>query len=256
MVLAVHPSLSAQTVKDLIAVIKANPGKYSYASGGTWSPGHLVGEQLRLSLGVDLVHVPFNSGGLAIGSTVGGHTPISIVAPAPTVPQVQEGRLRALGVWGASRVGYKISPNGSVYSMSDSDPVRTFSYLATELDHLGLGYLHLTEPIAGPVAVPADVPRALPVLRKMFKGTLIANGGYDARSGNAAIAQGKPISSRSACRSWPIRTLRSVISNVRRSTRRIPRRSMPAKRRATSIIPHLLKSRSFRDDVDHLHHRG
>jgi len=96
-----------------------------------------------------------------------------------------------IGVWGASRVGYKISPNGSVYSMSDSDPIRTFSYLATELDHLGLGYLHLTEPIAGPVAVPADVPRALPVLRKMFKGTLIANGGYDARSGHAAIAQGE-----------------------------------------------------------------
>src|SRR5260221_9287286 len=96
-----------------------------------------------------------------------------------------------VGVWGASRVGYKISPNGSVYSMSDSDPIRTFSYLATELDNLGLGYLHVTEPIAGPMALPVDVPRALPVLRKMFKGTLIANGGYDARSGDAAIAQGE-----------------------------------------------------------------
>jgi N-ethylmaleimide reductase len=94
-------------------------------------------------------------------------------------------------VWGASRVGYKISPNGSVHSMSDSDPIWTFSYLANELDHRGLGYLHVTEPIAGPWAVPADVPRALPVLRKIFKGTLIANGGYDAHSGNAAIAQGE-----------------------------------------------------------------
>ena len=97
----------------------------------------------------------------------------------------------AIGVWGASRVGYKISPNGSVYSMSDSDPIGTFSYLAAELGNLGLGYLHVTEPIAGPMALPADVPRALPVLRKMFNGTLIANGGYDARSGNAAIAQGE-----------------------------------------------------------------
>jgi N-ethylmaleimide reductase len=72
--------------------------------------------------------------------------------------------------------------------MSDSDPIRTFSCLATELDHLRLGYLHVSEAIAGPMAVPAEVTRALSVLRKMFRGTLIANGGYDARSGNAAIA--------------------------------------------------------------------
>jgi N-ethylmaleimide reductase len=96
-----------------------------------------------------------------------------------------------IGVWGASRVGYKISPTGSFNSMSDADPIRTFSFLATELAHLGLGYLHVTEPIAGPMAGPPDVTRALPVLRKMFNGTLIANGGYDAQSGNAAIAQGE-----------------------------------------------------------------
>src|SRR5262245_26115177 len=50
------------------ACIKANPGKYSYASPGTGTPGHLVGETFRLSLGLDLVHVPFNSAGLAVGS--------------------------------------------------------------------------------------------------------------------------------------------------------------------------------------------
>jgi N-ethylmaleimide reductase len=75
--------------------------------------------------------------------------------------------------------------------MSDSDPIRTFSYLAMELDRLGIGYLHVTEPVAGPAALPPNVPRALPVLRKIFKGTVIANGGYDARSGNAAIAHGE-----------------------------------------------------------------
>src|SRR5207249_2439421 len=53
---------------------------------------------------VDLVHVPFNSGGLAIGSTVGGHTQISIVAPAPTMPQVQDGKLRALAVMSKARL--------------------------------------------------------------------------------------------------------------------------------------------------------
>jgi N-ethylmaleimide reductase len=95
-----------------------------------------------------------------------------------------------IGVWGASRVGYKISPNGSMYSMSDSDPIATFSYLAEQLDLMGLGYLHVTDPIAGPDAAPR-VPPALSVLRTVFRGTLIANGGYDAGSGRAAIAQGK-----------------------------------------------------------------
>jgi tripartite-type tricarboxylate transporter receptor subunit TctC len=104
MVLAVHPSLPTNTVQDLVALAKANPSKYSFASGGVGSPGHLVGAQLHLSHGVDLVHVPFGSAGLAIGSTIGGHTPISIVAPVATVPQVKEGKLRALAVFGAARL--------------------------------------------------------------------------------------------------------------------------------------------------------
>jgi tripartite-type tricarboxylate transporter receptor subunit TctC len=104
MVLAVHPSLPADTLADLIVLIKANPGRYSYASGGTGSPGHLVGEQFRLTLGLDLVHVPFASAGLAINSAIGGHTPISIVAPVATVPQVREGKLRALAVMGKTRL--------------------------------------------------------------------------------------------------------------------------------------------------------
>jgi N-ethylmaleimide reductase len=94
-------------------------------------------------------------------------------------------------VWGASRVGYRVSPNGTMYAMSDSDPIGTFSYLATQLNHLGLGYLHVTEPIAGPAAISADVPQALPVLRKIFRGALIANGGYDVRSGHEAIENDK-----------------------------------------------------------------
>jgi tripartite-type tricarboxylate transporter receptor subunit TctC len=103
MVLTVHPSLAARTVKDLVALIKANPGKYNYASGGIGAPGHLLGEQLRLSFGLDLVHVPYNSAGLAVASTVAGHTPICIVAPAPVVPQVHDGKLRALAIMGNTR---------------------------------------------------------------------------------------------------------------------------------------------------------
>jgi tripartite-type tricarboxylate transporter receptor subunit TctC len=98
MIISIHPSLPAHTVQDLIALIKANPGKYSYASGGVGSPGHLVGEQFRVQLGLDLIHVPFQSAGLAVQSAMGNHTPICIVSPAPTVSQVADGKLRALAV--------------------------------------------------------------------------------------------------------------------------------------------------------------
>jgi N-ethylmaleimide reductase len=57
-----------------------------------------------------------------------------------------------IDVWGPARVGYKISPHFACYSMSDSNPIETFSYLSRELSRLGLLYLHITEPIAGPAA--------------------------------------------------------------------------------------------------------
>jgi tripartite-type tricarboxylate transporter receptor subunit TctC len=102
-VLTVNPSLPANTVKDLVALINTHPRKYSYGSGGPGTPGHLVGEQFRLSRGLDLVHVPFNSAGLAIGSAVAGHTSIAIAAPAPALSPVNEGKLRALAVTSKKR---------------------------------------------------------------------------------------------------------------------------------------------------------
>src|SRR6516165_98278 len=103
-VLSVHPSLPVRTVKDLVDLVKSSPGKYSFASPGTGTPGHLVGEDFRLSLGLDLVHVPFNSAGLAIGSTIAGHTLIAFTTTTPVVPQVKDGKLRALAVASKRRV--------------------------------------------------------------------------------------------------------------------------------------------------------
>jgi N-ethylmaleimide reductase len=96
-----------------------------------------------------------------------------------------------IGVWGAQRVGYKLSPYFAGYSMSDSNPIATFSHIAAELNKRGLLYLHLGEAVAGPMAAPAGTRRATPILRDIFGGTLIVNGGYDARSGQAAIARGE-----------------------------------------------------------------
>jgi N-ethylmaleimide reductase len=95
-----------------------------------------------------------------------------------------------VAVWGRDRVGYKVSPNSGFNSMSDSDPIATFSYFADELSRLGLLYLHATEGVAGLMAPPPGTILAAPVLRKRFKGTLILNGGYDAHSADAAIARG------------------------------------------------------------------
>lgn len=94
-------------------------------------------------------------------------------------------------VWGRRRVGYKLSPSFSGYSMSDSNPVETFSFIAAELSKRGLLYLHVTEPVAGPAALPTGTRRVTPILRETFEGALIVNGGYDAQSGHAAIARGE-----------------------------------------------------------------
>jgi tripartite-type tricarboxylate transporter receptor subunit TctC len=102
-VVAVHPSVPVKSLKELEAFIKASPGKHNYATGGLGTTPHLMGEQFRLQLGLDLVHVPFNSGGLAVGSAIAGHTPISFGALPPAAPLIKEGKLRALAVSGATR---------------------------------------------------------------------------------------------------------------------------------------------------------
>jgi tripartite-type tricarboxylate transporter receptor subunit TctC len=75
-VLTINLSVPARNLRDLIALIKSKPGKYNYASGGVGTQAHLLGEMLRLSLALDIVHVPFDGGGPEIASIVAGHTPI------------------------------------------------------------------------------------------------------------------------------------------------------------------------------------
>jgi tripartite-type tricarboxylate transporter receptor subunit TctC len=102
-VLGVHPSVPAHNVKDLVELIRATPGKFSYASPGTGTPPQLVGALFQHALKLDLVHVPFEGGGNAVLATVAGHTPISFGAAAPAVPLIKDGKLRALAVTGKER---------------------------------------------------------------------------------------------------------------------------------------------------------
>jgi tripartite-type tricarboxylate transporter receptor subunit TctC len=102
-VIVAHESLGAATINDLIALTKANPGKFSYSSAGTGTPAHLAGELFRASYGVDIIHVPFTGGGPAMNSTIGGHTPISFPALSTAAPSILGGKVRGLAVMSPKR---------------------------------------------------------------------------------------------------------------------------------------------------------
>jgi tripartite-type tricarboxylate transporter receptor subunit TctC len=99
----VNPSLPARDLKELVALIKANPGKYTYTSGGVGTQAHLLAEMLRLSQGLDIVHVPFNGAAPAIASAMAGHTPIAWATIASAKQALEAGQLRALAVASKTR---------------------------------------------------------------------------------------------------------------------------------------------------------
>ena len=103
-VASVHPSVPATTLQELIALVKSQPGRHSYASPGSGTPPHLVAEQLRLSLGLDLVHIPYSSAGQAIAATLGGQVPIVFSSTPPAIAHIVAGKLRGLAVTGSTRV--------------------------------------------------------------------------------------------------------------------------------------------------------
>ena len=96
LVLFVNASVPAATVKDFVALTKANPGKYSYASAGAGSPPHLAAELLKLKTGAMLLHVPYKGTGAALPDVVGGQIHMMLDGPPPFLPHVKAGRLKAL----------------------------------------------------------------------------------------------------------------------------------------------------------------
>jgi tripartite-type tricarboxylate transporter receptor subunit TctC len=102
-VLFVNPAVPAKSVGELIALIRSNPGKYSYAQPSTGSTPHLSGELFKLQYALDLVMVPFTDAALAVNSTLAGHTPIAFTALPPAIANIREGNLRGLAVTAAKR---------------------------------------------------------------------------------------------------------------------------------------------------------
>jgi tripartite-type tricarboxylate transporter receptor subunit TctC len=104
--LVVRPGIPAKTVQELIDLVRANPGKYSYASSGYGASPHLSAEWFKLLTKTDILHVPFTGSAPAQPALLGGHVDMMFDTMPTVWPLVQEGKLRALGVTTAERVPY------------------------------------------------------------------------------------------------------------------------------------------------------
>jgi tripartite-type tricarboxylate transporter receptor subunit TctC len=102
-VMAVHPSVPANTVPEFIAYAKANPGKINMASPGIATPGHVAGELFKMMTGVDLVHVPYRGGAPALTDLIAGQVQVLFGTTSLTIEQIRSGRLRPLAVTTATR---------------------------------------------------------------------------------------------------------------------------------------------------------
>ncbi len=102
-ILVVNASFAAKSAKELVEILKKEPGKYSIANPGVGTTPQLAAELFKLQLKLDATSVPFNGAGPAIQSAVAGHTPIAFTALPPTSPQVKAGTLRGLAVTSAKR---------------------------------------------------------------------------------------------------------------------------------------------------------
>ncbi len=102
-ILAVNPSVPAKSVQELIALAKASPGRLNYASAGTGSSLHMAGELFKYATGTDMLHVPYKGTGPAMADLVSGRVQLIFSTMPPALPQIKNGKLRALGVTTAKR---------------------------------------------------------------------------------------------------------------------------------------------------------
>ena len=87
-----HPSVPAKTVAEFVTLVKASPGKYSFASAGSGSPQHLAGEMLKMAYDLDMVHIPYKGSGPAIMDVIGGQVPVSFESTVVLQPHIAAGR--------------------------------------------------------------------------------------------------------------------------------------------------------------------
>jgi len=103
-VLAVHPSINAKSVKELVALLKTQPGKLNYASSGNGSTQHLAGEMFKQLTGTSIVHVPYKGSGDAIKDLLAGVVAMNFDTMPPVMPHIQAGKLRPIAVSSSKRL--------------------------------------------------------------------------------------------------------------------------------------------------------
>lgn len=101
--LITHPSVQAKTVKDLIALTRAEPGKLNYASAGSGAPNHIAMELLKNMSGMNITHVPYKGAPQAVTDVIGGNMHMTLNSIPPVIQHIKAGRLRLLGVSSARR---------------------------------------------------------------------------------------------------------------------------------------------------------
>lgn len=136
-VVAVNPKFPAKDFKAFVEEIKANPGKYSYATSGPCSVNHLAGEAFKVATQTDMVHVPYRGSGPAVVDTVAGQVPILFDNIPSSMPQIEVDRLRALAVAWPKRLDSL--PNVPTYAE--------------------MGYPQLNQPVWYGLLAPAGTPR-------------------------------------------------------------------------------------------------
>jgi tripartite-type tricarboxylate transporter receptor subunit TctC len=103
--LAVHPSVPATNLRELIALAKAKPGQLTFASYGNGSSAHLIGELFKMMAGVDLLHVPYKGAAPAVNDLLGGQVSMLFADVAAILPHAKAGKVRPLGIGSAKRFG-------------------------------------------------------------------------------------------------------------------------------------------------------
>jgi tripartite-type tricarboxylate transporter receptor subunit TctC len=127
-VIAVNANFPASTMRELVQVLKANPGKYNFASVGNGSSSHLAMEYVKALTGAFAVHIPFNGGPPAVLSVASGDTQILATVPTVIIPQIKQGRLKAIAVTGLQR--YSLAPEVPTVAESGLPELKSFEALA------------------------------------------------------------------------------------------------------------------------------
>jgi tripartite-type tricarboxylate transporter receptor subunit TctC len=103
MVLGVHPSVPAKSVKELVLLAKSKPGQLTFGSAGNGNTLHLAGELFKAATGTQITHVPYKGASLALNDLLGGHIDMMFASPLSMAPPIQQGRLRGLAQMGQKR---------------------------------------------------------------------------------------------------------------------------------------------------------